>query len=513
MTQRADGSPQAKARSAFRRALSITGYAVTVILLWAGLILFFVSMWSVDEFGPVTIAQAQGNLAGGEDAAPEIARKGWLFGLIIPTALVLFIVLMAALSFLGPGKRQARGILFLPSALAVLLVVPAGLAAANYAFDWVGWLQPKSTDVDIATEYVHPKLLEALPGDKNLILIYLESMDDAFGDDSLVEKNALAALQDATSGWAELDQYTQIPSSGSWTIAAMVASQCGFPLRTGDDVILHNDERDKAVAEFLPGATCLGDLLKDAGYATTYMGGASGGFAGKGAFLASHGFDRVMDRDYWEEQGETEISEWGLSDRRLFELAKDEVLALEAKPEPFALTLLTLDNHRPIHEYAYCPLQENMDPTLNAMTCQGSIVGGFVEFLQDEGILDDTVVIIMADHQMLESYQITEYREQLPDQGTHPVPLFNRMHVPGEKVSLNRERATQLDMFPTILEMLGGELRGGQAGLGVSLVSSAGSETFPGTTVDMTIPELKHLLDSDSSEFYDRMWGATQGQN
>ena len=75
-----------------------------------------------------------------------------------------------------------------------------------------------------------------------------------------------------------------VPLTG-FTMGGMVASQCGMPT-----VNIPLSEADG----FLPGVTCLGDLLKGARYCQPFVGGADLAFAGKGLFLKSHGFDTLL---------------------------------------------------------------------------------------------------------------------------------------------------------------------------------------------------------------------------
>ncbi|WP_204351696.1 hypothetical protein, partial [Klebsiella variicola] len=80
--------------------------------------------------------------------------------------------------------------------------------------------------------------------------------------------------------------------------AGLVSSMCGVPLTTsqGDE-----NSMDR-MGSFLPKAVCLGDYLKQQGYTNHYLGGANGQFAGKGQFLASHGFDEVHDLAWFKQQ-------------------------------------------------------------------------------------------------------------------------------------------------------------------------------------------------------------------
>ncbi|REM04448.1 phosphoglycerol transferase I, partial [Mycobacterium tuberculosis] len=96
-------------------------------------------------------------------------------------------------------------------------------------------------------------------------------------------------------------------------------------------------------------AVCLGDYLKQQGYTNHYLGGANGQFAGKGQFLATHGFDTVDDLAWFKKQKITRahFSPWGVHDDVLLDKAYDRFVQLSRKGEPFMLTTLTMDTHHP----------------------------------------------------------------------------------------------------------------------------------------------------------------------
>ena len=99
----------------------------------------------------------------------------------------------------------------------------------------------------------------------------------------------------------------------------------------------------------LPGAVCIGDLLKSVAYKSHYMGGAALQFAGKGKFYNTHGFSGVSGLEELRENLGQDISfsEWGIYDPDLLQLAEERFLDLSEAGDPFGLFLLTLDTHHP----------------------------------------------------------------------------------------------------------------------------------------------------------------------
>ena len=88
---------------------------------------------------------------------------------------------------------------------------------------------------------------------------------------------------------------------------------------------------------------------------------------------------------------------WGLSDRRLFAHAEQEVDDLRATGEPFNLTVLTLDTREPGGVFPGCSPPDAVAMKA-AIRCSMRAVAGFIKDLKSTGALEDTVVVVMGDH-------------------------------------------------------------------------------------------------------------------
>src|SRR5699024_7871452 len=104
----------------------------------------------------------------------------------------------------------------------------------------------------------------------NLLLIYLESLERTYADrerfgDAYADLAAIGENAKRFIGVRQLD-------NTGWTMAGMIASQCGSPLMPAG--LLH-DRQFEPLDEVVPGVTCLGDLLHEQGYRQSYLGGAS----------------------------------------------------------------------------------------------------------------------------------------------------------------------------------------------------------------------------------------------
>lgn len=376
----------------------------------------------------------------------------------------------------------------------------SAVGAANY-------LRSVTSTADMGEYYVDPladfsasTVVSSTGEKKNLILIYLESIEDTFSDDQRFETNMLESVQNSTDGWSALDGLQQV-LGGGWTMSGIVSTQCGIPLRApiglegGDET----GQVATTTAGYLPNATCLGDVLAANGYTNVFLGGADSSFASKRTFLTGHGYDEVKDLDTWRTLGESEMREdWGLSDNRLLERAKEEVLTLHQGEAPFNLTVLTLDSHDAPYLYDNCPLFTDVLMT-SVITCSMEAVADFVDFLGANGVLEDTAVVLMGDHLKLVSEQ-NSFWDELG--GLEDRTIFSRVWDPSGSPTF-RSNVDQLSVYPTVLDLLDIPMVDQRAGLGVSAFAT---EFLPGSPLLLSDEEYAELLNSRSSEFYAELW-------
>lgn len=283
----------------------------------------------------------------------------------------------------------------------------------------------------------------AFPGARrNLVFLYLESVERSYFDEARFPglMPELKALEAEAVSFTELGEVEE----AGWTIAGMVASQCGMPLigsGAGFD-------------EFLPGATCLGDLLQAQGYGLSYLGGADLGFAGKGTFYDSHGFGLV--------EGKTQlqpllpdpayVNEWGLFDDSLYALATDRFDALAAGEGLFGLVMLTLDTHHPFgFASASCadrPYGDGRNEFLNAVHCADRLAAGFIRHVRASPAFKDTLLVVASDHMAMPNLA----REAL-EAGERRNLLM--LFAPGLVPRLVDKPGTTLDTGPTVLGLMG----------------------------------------------------------
>ncbi len=93
-------------------------------------------------------------------------------------------------------------------------------------------------------------------------------------------------------------------------------------------------------------------------------------------------------------------STWGLYDEDLFAMSKAEIDRLEAKDEPYFLSLLTLTTHHPSGELTpQCKAMAlSEEPMLAALQCTDRLLSQFINSVLAVTHQEETVVAVFSDH-------------------------------------------------------------------------------------------------------------------
>lgn len=453
--------------------------------------------WIRARFGPVNIEQVVLNLPAGEGEGRGVGSLVTEAVLVCLVGPVILVGAFAALAGRRGRHRPARPTRR-PLAFAVVAFL-AGVAVLLWAAGVPQWASALWSGRTFAPYYVRPTAPGTPSAPRNLITIYLESGENSYADADVFGRNLLVDLDRATAGWTWYDGLHQYPGGG-WTMAGLVATDCAIPLRSrllADPTNL--DDYGEGVARYLPGATCLGDLLRERGYDNVMLGGASAHFAGKETFFRDHGYGTVLGLSDWEAAGDTELSGWGLSDHVLFEHATTVVDRLAAAGRPFNLTMLTLDTHDPPGVFPSCATDDDAAAKV-AVTCSMRAVAGFLDHLRQSGILKNSVVVITGDHLKMTGLG-TSFGPELA--AITDRTIVCRIWSP-DPITVGRATADQLSLLPSTLDLLGVGPGDGRAGLGVSFV---GHHPVAGTALELPAAEYSSTVTSPTTDLYHTFWG------
>lgn len=310
--------------------------------------------------------------------------------------------------------------------------------------------------------YKKPKLQSLSAEPKNIVFIYLESFERAFFNED-VFPDLVPKLKEIEKESISFTNMHMADGTGG-TIWAISASQCGLPLFLPSLAILNHGTKD-----FLPSATCLGDLLKDEGYYLTYYGGASLEFTGKGKFFNTHGFADVFGKNELIPKLENKeyLNFWGLYDDSLFDITYKRFLELSALKEKFGIFLLTVDTHSPGYASKSCeniPYKSGESEHLNAVACSDYLISDFITKIVNSPYASQTVIVLASDHLNWNDVPTIDLLEKARDGKKNTFMIIEPGVSKGGEVTT---RGTAFDIGTTILPFIG---YSGQIGLGRDLL-------------------------------------------
>ena len=187
--------------------------------------------------------------------------------------------------------------------------------------------------------------------------------------------------------------------------------------------------------------------LESEGYSTSFFHGApngSMGFLGYGNIL---GIDRYYGKTEYNNDADFD-GVWGIWDEPFFQYFNRTV---SAKKQPFMATLFSVSSHEP---YKVPAKYEGKFPKghVNIHQCIGYTDFALKQFFhkaQKEPWFKNTIFVLVGDHGN------TIYYEEYKKEGNkNAVAML--IYAPGDKyVGVNADYAQQIDLYPTVLDMIG----------------------------------------------------------
>ncbi|MGX7666248.1 LTA synthase family protein [Flavobacterium pedocola] len=187
--------------------------------------------------------------------------------------------------------------------------------------------------------------------------------------------------------------------------------------------------------------------LKEMGYDTSFFHGAPNGSMGFLGFGNILGFDHYYGKTEYNNDADHDGS-WGIWDEPFMQYMKKE---LDKKKGPFFGTIFTVSSHEP---YVVPKEFEGKFPkgTIKMHQCVGYTDYAFKKFFEaakKQPWFKNTIFIITADHCNLTAYP--EYDKMINRQAV-PILIYK---PDGSMKGVNKNLAQQIDIYPTVLDMVG----------------------------------------------------------
>lgn len=188
-------------------------------------------------------------------------------------------------------------------------------------------------------------------------------------------------------------------------------------------------------------------VLKSEGYDNSFFHGASNGSMGFQGFGNILGFDHYYGKTEYNNDADFD-GVWGIWDEPFFQYFNS---VLTTKKEPFMATLFSVSSHEP---YQIPEKHQNKFPkgTVNIHECIGYTDFALKQFFtvaKKQKWYQNTIFVFVADHGNTVAYP--EYQKPA-NHNTVPILFFSPDH---KYVGENQEYAQQIDIYPTILDMIG----------------------------------------------------------
>lgn len=229
---------------------------------------------------------------------------------------------------------------------------------------------------------------------RNLLVITVEGIPGAYlrPNREALHSRYDQALMPRLSQWAARGMNTpDYVLHNHQTIRGLYAMLCGDydKLDSGTPKgveLLSQTERNQA---------CLPAQLRQAGFTTHYLQGAGLRFMAKDLIMPHVGFDSVHGVEWFDNRNYLDFP-WGKDDRAFFEGALGYVGQLRQQDKPWMLTLLTVGTHQPYAAPADY-LARFDDPRQAAVAYLDDALANFLDDLERQGVLNDTLVVVTSD--------------------------------------------------------------------------------------------------------------------
>lgn len=413
------------------------------------------------------------------DSGGGLVRSYILVAVIIPVILTAD-VLFTAYLLSGNSKYKYFKRIAMTTACVLMGLSVLYFGARSSLLSYVS--NSVSTSDFVENYYVEPAETKIVFPEKkrNLIFIYLESMETSFADKAsggcldkslIPELTKIAVDNECFSGGGDtINGANQMPGT-TWTMAGMFASSVGVPL------LMQIDENGMAGKEdFFPNLRAIGDVLEEAGYRQVFQLGSNAGFGGRRPFMKDHGNFEIRDYDYSKSIGQIPNDYqvfWGYEDEKLYEFSKDTLSELAKSDQPFNLTMITVDTHFPAGYICDLCKNDNEFEYFRTISCASRQLSEFIEWLKKQSFYENTTIVITGDHLTMAG-GVTEKLSEEGERKTYTCIINPDSSLQSPQ---KRREYSIFDLFPTTIAALGAHIEGDRLALGTNLYSSLDTVT------------------------------------
>ncbi|MGZ6503074.1 MAG: LTA synthase family protein, partial [Tumebacillaceae bacterium] len=300
-----------------------------------------------------------------------------------------------------------------------------------------------------------PKKMQGVAKGKNVIIVQLEAMQNFLIGRSVDGQEVTPNLNKLMKSSLYFDNYFTQIGQGNTSDAEFMSLNSLYPADAGSAYIMKSSNTFQSMPK----------VLKDSGYKSADAYHAyHPEFWNRANMYISEGFDHFYNDTTFNND---DIAGMGLSDSGLY---KQALPLIKAQAKPSMSFMVTLSGHYPyqlpddknglhIQQGEY---SQFFTDYLQAQHYADQSIGEFMDQLQQEGMLDNSVVVFYGDHfgsgftnEDLEKF--LELKQPIDDymaKELYKVPLF--IHLPkGQYAGTQHISGGQMDLYPTLANLLG----------------------------------------------------------
>ena len=288
---------------------------------------------------------------------------------------------------------------------------------------------------------------------KNLILFYYEALENNI--ENLAKntdlhkitniplsqfENPIKLVQDIKG--KNVYDFKEVPTA-DFSIAGVISSQCSLPYYPIVSLNIHQMKDEKMF--------CMSDVLSNHDYEQIFYITVEKKFHGFQIFKENHKY-KIHDKNIVKNDfPDVDPDGWGdgVFDNDLLRHAKQEIIKLHKSNKRFNVTLINTDTHAPYIMSPKCGVSDELKTedlrAYESYKCSSKYIRKFFDDLENEGVLENTVVVILGDHLAYDWLSRTHR--------SHPSRnVFFKINT---KKEFTRSKMNNFDVAPTILDEMG----------------------------------------------------------
>lgn len=287
---------------------------------------------------------------------------------------------------------------------------------------------------------------------KNLLLLQVESLEGFVINKSINNQVITPNINGLLKNSLYFTNFHEQVYNGTSSDSDLMANTSVYPVRRGSTFFRFPNNSYNS----------LPNLLEGLGYSSLAIHPDKGSYWNWMPALTSIGFNKCIDSTSFKMD---ETIGLGLSDGSYL---RQVVPMIKEQKQPFYTFMVTLSSHSPFdieEKYRELKLPESLEKTklggyFQSIHYTDKQIGMFLSKLQEEGLLDNTTVVIFGDHEGVHKFYNDELSSISPSEdwwfnNNYKIPfiVFNK-DLAGEEIQTT---GAQVDILPTVSYLMGVE--------------------------------------------------------